>query len=408
MSEKKSTVMMKIMIILVTLSAGVVNLVTPILSTLSELYPNVSENVIIMANTIPYLTAIPTSLLCATICRRIGTKRTILISILLEGVGGAIPAVFSDYSMVLVSRAIFGFGWGILMTVPLSLVGEYLPLSQQGGFIGIVMAMMSVGSSGYTMLGGLLAGNIKVLWATNLVNLLFFVPILLSFPKDKKYVADNNAAEKTEVKKGSLKLPVAFFILLALNMILNGIVVQGMNLTSFFIEDSGLGGAALAASVLTVYGLANMAGGFLSGIGIKMMKKRTGLITCVIVGATYIMFAYSTNSFMLFATMIVSGLIVSITNSVMYLHNAWVVPTENYDIATSITSGGSMIAGFFLVYIPTIIAQIIGVGGYQGQYVIIGALFIAVAVGYNIVLNAKGVKENVDKVVAESYGPAVE
>ena len=404
MNEKKSTVLIKIMIVLVTLSAGVANLIAPVLSTLSELYPNVSENVIIMANTVPYLTAIPTSLLCANICRRMGTKKTVLVSILLEGLGGALPVLFSDFSMILVSRAIFGLGWGILMTVPLALVGEYLPLAEQAGFIGIVMAMMSVGSSGYTMLGGALAGNMKVLWATHLVTAVFFVPILFSFPKDRKADASSAAADQATATKGKAKIPVAFYILLVINMVMAGIVVQGMNLSSFFIEDSGLGGPALAASVLTTYGIANMVGGVLSGAGVKLMKKNSALITCAIVGVTYIWFAYSPNAVMLFASMIVSGVIIGIMNSVVFVHNGWVVPAESNDIAASLTQGTNMVSGFFLVYIPSIIAQVIGVGSsYRAQYVIIGVLFFAIAIGYTVVLNAKGVKENVDKVLAETY-----
>ena len=408
MSEKKSTVLIKTLIILITICAGVANLVMPILSDLSKLYPNVPENIIIMANTMHYLTAIPTSILCAPICKKLGTKKTVLISMLLQGLGGAVPAIFSDYAMVLFSRAVFGVGWGVLMTIPLTLVGEYLPLSEQAGFIGVVMAVMALGASMFTTMGGALAGNMKVLWLAHLISAVFYIPVVLYFPKDRKTVTGNTVAEQTETdQKKKAKIPFAFYIILALKLILSGVVVQGMNLVSFFVEERGLGGTALAGSVLTVFQIASFAGGFLTGYSVKKMKKFTVLVCSLICGACYVAFAFSGNVAMLFISHVFLGLGSSIVNSLAYIHNSWVVPAESNDIVTGLTMGSGMLASFFLVYIPSFITQLLGYGNdYMAQYIVIGIVNVLVGIAHVVVFCTKGVKENVDRVLAESYGTA--
>ena len=406
MSEKKSTWIIKFLILLIVFCADIANLVMPVLSNLSQIYPTVSENIIIMANTMHYLTGIPTSMFCAALCRKWGTKKMVLISMLLQGLGGAIPVIFSSFSMVLVSRALFGLGWGILMTTPLTLVGEYLPLSEQAGFVGIVMAIMALGASVFTMLGGALSdANIVLVWLTHLLSVAFCIPVILYFPKNRGSNIGQPGKEETKAPKGKTRIPVAFYILFVLNIILSGVTMQGMNMISFFVEDKGLGGATLAASILTAFQVASFISGFIAGFCVKTMKKFTALVSCALCGAFLIGFGLSASVAMLFISQVLFGLASNVVNSLMYVHNSWVVPAESMDIATSITSGGTMGAGFFLVYIPPVICQLLGFGNnYTVQYIIIGAVYVLIGVAFTVLLHAKGVKENVDKVLAESYG----
>ena len=386
---------MKFLILIIAFSAGFVALVVPILGSINEVYPDISDSLAIMVNTIPYLTSVPTSFLWPVFSRKWGNKKVIIAALALIAFG-AVPAFASNFYLLLATRAVFGLGWGLLLTIPMSLVGEYLPAEAQAGFYGFASAVISLAGSAFTLLGGALSGNLRNIWLAHLLVLLFIAIIVFLFPTDEKK-APEVAVDSGSVKRSKGKLPVTFFVMLAVNLIISGVAVCGINIMSFFVVEKGVGGAGLAATLVSANTFAAFFGGLATGSCVKVFKKYAMTATCLITGLGYAIFTMGSSVALLYVGCVVFGLASGVVNAMMYAHNSWVVPAESNDVAAGITTGSLTAAAFFLTYVPMWICRMLGIGdSYSTQFVVIGAAYVVAGIIFVVLFNLPGIKEKVN------------
>ena len=74
---------------------------------------NISQSQAELLGTAPSISVILFILLSSYIADKLGMKKTIIVGLLLAGIGGIIPILFSNFSMILVSRIILGAGLGL-------------------------------------------------------------------------------------------------------------------------------------------------------------------------------------------------------------------------------------------------------------------------------------------------------
>ncbi|MFN1126852.1 MFS transporter [Halobacterium salinarum] len=168
-----------------------VSLISPALPAVQEAW-NISESqasFLLSAFTLPgiFLT-LPIGLLSD----RIGRKPILIPALIVFGLSGGGIIVISDFTLVLVLRAIQGTASSAVVMLTVTLLGDLYSGEQRRVLIGANAAILAVGAAGYPLLGGTLA---TIAWsapfACFLLALLVAVPgiTLLEEPeRDEKNV----------------------------------------------------------------------------------------------------------------------------------------------------------------------------------------------------------------------------
>lgn len=175
-------------------------------------------------------------------------------------------------------------------------------------------------------------------------------------------------------------------------------IMCAQNNVSFYIESKGFGTSQVAGTILSVYSVLNFVGGLITGGAVKVFKKNTMLVCAVIAAAGYAIFALAPNMLILWVGAIVMDLSIGVINVMVYVHNSWIVPAKDTDIATSLLSGLNLAACFFMVYVPIYLTQFLGFGdSYVAQYIVVAALLVIIGIAHFAVFNHKNVKKSIDQ-----------
>ena len=123
--QLKKALIMKISILsasLVVVSGGAIAANIP---AMARTFADVPLQTVEMLSTIPSLFIIISVLLSNLFARYLGYKRTILIGIAIVLVSGIIPALIGDFWIILVSRALFGFGVGMFNSLLIAIISHF-------------------------------------------------------------------------------------------------------------------------------------------------------------------------------------------------------------------------------------------------------------------------------------------
>jgi len=133
-----------------------VSLISPALPAVQEAW-NISESqasLLLSAFTLPgiFLT-LPIGLLAD----RIGRKPILIPALIVFGLSGGAIIIISDFTLILVLRAIQGAASSAIVMLTVTLLGDLFTGEQRRVLIGTNAAILAVGAAGYPLLGGALA-----------------------------------------------------------------------------------------------------------------------------------------------------------------------------------------------------------------------------------------------------------
>lgn len=311
---------------LVVVSGGAIGANIP---AMAKTFPEVSLSLVEMLTTIPALFIIPAVLLSTQFAKHLGYKKTILLGLGIVFVSGIVPAITTNFTLIFISRACFGFGVGLFNSLLVSLISYFYRGNERAATIGFQSAFEGIGGMTLTFTVGQL---LKVSWQTSFWVYLFVLPIFILFlvfvpdvsESDMKQTDTGDSSDGDIVKKQgqeAFKRKVTFagsiLLLVVVVCIYMSITVKG----TLLMTTLGYGDATDGSNIMALIGVGAMAAGFSFGQVFQLTKHWT----------------------MPVAFLVMSGamLLIGLSNSVL------------------LTGIGAMICGFsFRTFIPYLFNQI--------------------------------------------------
>lgn len=266
-------------------------IVNPAIQTIAETYSDISYTMILLVSTIPLLMIAPVSLISGAIAgNKVPYRHLLYIALTLYIVGGAMPFVFRSFIMVLVGRALFGIGVGLATPLANGLVIYLYEGKKRASMTGIGSMIINVSSTLFMLLSGYLSGiNVHYIWLIHLLALLPFVLIIMFLPE----VEMDKHQEKTKVK-----LPLSVYVI-SLSMILVYMNLNPMLLNmSTILTSESIGNATAAGTILSMYTIGGIVGGFIFGKLYALLGRMTIPVSMVIIASGLLIINLS-SSFMI-------------------------------------------------------------------------------------------------------------
>lgn len=134
-----------------------VSLLSPVLPALGTVFgvSDTQVGLMITVFTVPGMLITPFVGLAAD---KIGRRRTLVPLLFLFGVAGSLIAFTETYRQVLILRFVQGIGGSALVTLSLTLAGDYYEGTRQKAVIGLNSSALGLGAAIFPLVGGVLAG----------------------------------------------------------------------------------------------------------------------------------------------------------------------------------------------------------------------------------------------------------
>lgn len=281
--------------------------ITPGMAGISQYFPEVPPALSQMLLSLPALCVVPFALFSGTIVTILPKKTLLLMGVVLIGAGGLAPVLLSDFTLILIMRAVLGIGVGLIMPLAPSVLTDYFSGYELDSAMGIYGSFACFGGIFNSLLGGLLA---NIGWRYNFLVYLTCIPVfifaLLFLPNDGK-VKQEVKAEKVRVE------PKVFYIAFICLLFTTAKFAFTMNI-SMFMNEEKLGDAALTGLLSSVYTSGGFVAGLIFGRLAKICKNYT-LGTGMLFAATGMFMIFITHDFaILFIGAFLLGTALSVVN----------------------------------------------------------------------------------------------
>ncbi len=242
-----------------------ITIVTPAMATFAEQFPGKNISYI---STLPTLfIVIGTAIAGAIMGKKVKYKPLAICASLIALVFGILPAFFDNYTMMLVCRAAFGFGCGLLAPLGNALILGNFSGQKQASLLGYGTLFMNAGGIICQMLGGALAG---INWQlTFWAHAFLAIALVMSFflPEPEQAPVQETASGPKE------KMSSKVYIIAVLIFVYNLFAYPIMMYVSVLFVNRNAGGATAAATALSMYTVAGVVAGLVFGSIFKVAKR---------------------------------------------------------------------------------------------------------------------------------------
>ena len=315
-----------------------VTVVTPAMATLGEHFAGRDVSWI---STLPTLfVVIGTFLAGAIMGKKVKYRTLAIVASILYLVFGCAPALFDNYAGMLVCRAFLGLGLGLMSPLGNALIIGNFKGQKQANLLGYGTLFMNAGGIILQMLGGALA---EVNWQMVFWGHAFsIVALIMAFFLPEPEAPAESAGPVVKEKMGKAVWIVA--ILFLLFNILNYPIMLNIS-TLFVIREAG--GAAAAATSLSLYTVAGCVSGLLFGAIFKIAKRwclALGYILCAL--GALLVYTQTAAVGMTIGLMLV-GFGFSVIMPAFFAWVGLVTPPSTVAFATSLCLALMNLGGFF-------------------------------------------------------------
>lgn len=342
----------KITILSISLLLTSANAISMTIPQIQASFPDISSTTVESLVTVPSFTMMIFVLLSGFISSKIGSKKTVLVGLILTLIGGVLPLITQNFNLIYVARFLFGAGLGCYNSLAVSLINDFYEGDEKQAMIGYQSAMQSLGSSFATFLAGLLAA---ISWQYAFSVYFLALPILILFyfvvPETAK-TENEETKEKQKVNITTLMYALGLFTLLALVMVVFtkiGTLVNDRNMDANFL------GTAL--SLMT---LAGFISGLLYGRIYKLFKQYTPIVGGIVSTVSFILLSMATNMTLVTLYLILIGFCLSLF--IPYIFGALLesAPEGSQTLAISIGMVGSNLGSFASPYVISFLGNLFG------------------------------------------------
>lgn len=336
-------------------------IINPLMSALSKVYgaEGISYSMVLMLSTITSLVQVPFAIVAGALAGKHMKFKTIsILSCIMALIGGLGPFFFHSYYAVLICRAVLGIGTGMAGPLANALVGRIFSGDRAASMQGIGTTIMNVSGVVFQALSGYLCvKNLNYAW---LVNLILVIPIVLMafFLREPEPDAAPDAA--AEEKHAKVKMPaVVWWMSIAWGLLFMVYYPFLLNMSTILVGE-GIGTAATAGTVQSLYSIAGMVAGVTFGKLYKSLGKYT-LTFCLIIQVVGLVIGYfATNAALMMVASFATGFaIFTIWPAAITLFTK-AVPSKGLAMAAGIWSACLGLGGFLSSAYVAIVSSVTG------------------------------------------------
>ena len=363
------------------LSVSVLLMSAPIISAALPLmftdFPDQSKSAIETLLTVPNFGIILALLISPLCIRFFGKKNTVILGLCLALISGILPAIISNYSMILVSRFTFGAGIGLFNSLAVSLLAEFY----QGDELSTMMGFQSVaGSLGSAGLSFLISYLVTLGWHQTFWAYLIILPVLFLFGffvtiDEKKATTKSTAVapEKITFNLAVIGLSVLIFFLFAFFM------TSVVKLPEFIVS-SGIGSTS---SVSIIAGLSTLVGipiGLFYGKIHKLLQQMLLPLGLLLAAIGFFIISKSSNLPILIIGVLLIGIGFGASVPFIYTWTAKVAPKNAINISYTCLIIATNIGVFFSPILLNTLGNLFGNSSPAFSMLVASGGFLALAV----------------------------
>ena len=294
-----------------------------------------------LLGTAPSITVILFILLSSYFAKRIGMKNTIILGLLLAGIGGIIPVFTATFQTVLISRVILGAGLGLYNSLAVTYISSLYSGNTRATLLGIRNSMEALGQTILIFLAGVL---VNINWTASFLVYAIAFPVALLFALKVPEIRDENSDIPENHVKEKMNPMVFALVLFAILLVMNSIAIS-VRFASIATEIKGVN--FNASNYLALMPILGILAGFMFGPINKWIGKGTLYLGIIFFIISNLLIAVSNGNM----TFLLTGLFLSsITGSWCFpfiFSNLDKVTTKNtINFATSLIFIGCNIGNF--------------------------------------------------------------
>ncbi|MGN3072969.1 MFS transporter [Enterococcus faecium] len=294
-----------------------------------------------LLGTAPSITVILFILLSSYFAKRIGMKKTIILGLLLAGIGGIIPVFTATFQTVLISRVILGAGLGVYNSLAVTYISSLYSGNTRATLLGIRNSMEALGQTILIFLAGVL---VNINWTASFLVYAIAFPVALLFALKVPEIRDENSDIPENHVKEKMNPMVFALVLFAILLVMNSIAIS-VRFASIATEIKGVN--FNASNYLALMPILGILAGFMFGPINKWIGKGTLYLGIIFFIISNLLIAVSNGNM----TFLLTGLFLSsITGSWCFpfiFSNLDKVTTKNtINFATSLIFIGCNIGNF--------------------------------------------------------------
>ena len=295
-------------------------------------------------------------------------------------VGGLVPFFVKNYAVLLIFRAVYGIGYGAMMSLQNTFASLTLPKEKQASAVGLGMFIGFGTNCILQFVGGILAEKgWNFVFLNNLLLFIPFVILLICCPN----IPNNDSVKQKAEKKGRHTYPAVIFVM-CIVMALIGLLISPLLIGCSFLSANINPSTTIAGIVAVCFSLGCMVGGLVYPVISKKLGRYcfTCFLLIAAIGAAGSAFANAIP--ILCITIFLGGMGFSTTQSGAMMVTGSSVAKSSVAMASSMIMACFNLGVFLCSPFQSLIGSIPGSDAlYAPLYIgavifVIGAVFFAV------------------------------
>lgn len=370
---KKATGLALISLSFLTLASSAVS---PVLASVGQAYPDIPSAMISLLTTLPSLLAIPMTLFCGHIAgKRISYRSLAICGLACNFISGIAPAFTHNFYLLLLFRALFGCGTGILTPLVMPIMMSVFQGDEVHRQASRNAVSTNIGAVMFQMLGGVACAR----WGWEATFLIYIVILPALFVVAKMLPEPPALSEEDKKKKVSFSVfapTIKWCVLYFCHMLLFYVCVTE---TSSVIFERGFGDSMTAAVILSLVTFSGVIGGwiykFINGWGIRALG-----LAYVFLALGYLVMSVCPNVFVMGAGAVIVGIGFGVNMPAIQVFVGMEVPAYARSNAASFANVFGSLGSFFSKFVMTAAAGVFGFQNSQSNFVICVAAYLILAV----------------------------
>lgn len=340
-----------------------------------------------MLTTVPSLFLMISVLISSFIAKKIGYKQTASLGLLIVAVSGILPVFVSNFYLILISRAMLGFGIGLFNSLTVALVNSFYQGKDRAKMYGLQSAFEGAGGIFITFIAGQL---LKIGWQAPFLAYAIAIPVCIVFIKfiPKVATANDISVDKNVIVKenGFKKDNIMLISFIALLFVAASLYMTMGIKVSTLITTAGYGNASDASLVIILLSLGAITAGTLFSKIIKIFKQLTPIIGLLILALAMFLIGISNSMIITFAGGFLTGFGFKIFMPYLIdrINNSQI---KNTPLATSLLLVGFNLGAFISPYSSIFMQNIALSDSLNSLFMVLSGGFICLAV-IMLVLNS--------------------